>query len=342
MIRGCLIFIAALFLVGIILTGSFVWDAFLASPASDASSITFVVNSGESVKAISQRLKEETLLESPRFFELYVWLSKTQTNFQSGMFTLKPGMSYRALVAALTNTQSQEVQVTFPEGYTMENMGGVLSEMSPTFSFSAWESATGPDSSLFISGTQVLDGIPKGQGLEGYLFPDTYRFRTDATAETIAETMVLTLKRRLSEAGIMIPDNLVMENGLTFHEMLTLASMVEKEAATPEDMKMVAGIFLRRLEIGMALQACSTVNFITGKNDPGVSAEDQAIESPYNTYRVVGLPPGPISNPGMDAISAVLFPTPSAYLYFLTTQEGEMKYAQTYEEHMANKQKYLK
>jgi len=333
---------ATLLLAGTVLSGAFVWDAFLASPSGDISATTFVVNSGESVKVISERLKQEGLLVSPRFFEWYVWLTGTQTDFQSGMFSLEPGLSYRTLVAVLTNAQAQEVRVTFPEGYTLKNMEEVIMVAFPNFSSSLWEVATGVESSLFASGTHILGGIPKGQGLEGYLFPDTYRFRTDVTADVIAETMVLTLKRRLSETGVVIPDDLVMENGLTFHELLTVASIVEKEAATEEDMKIVAGIFLKRLEIGMALQACSTVNFITGKNDPGVSAEDQAINSPYNTYQVVGLPPGPIGNPGMNALNAVLEPTPTAYFYFLTTPEGDMKYAQTYEEHIAHKYRYLK
>ena len=342
MIRGCLAIFVTLLLVGTVLGGAFVWDAFLASPSGDIPAMTFVVNSGESVKAISERLKEEGLLVSPRFFELYVWLTGTQTHFQSGMFFLEPGLSYHTLVAALTNAQTQEVQVTFPEGYTLKDMERVIVEVLPHLSSSAWELATGAQSPLFATGTHVLGGISEGQGLEGYLFPDTYRFRIDATAEVIVETMVLTLKRRLTEVGVIIPNDLVMAYGLTFHELLTLASIVEKEAATPEDMKVVAGIFLKRLEIGMALQACSTVNYITGKNDPAVSAEDQAISSPYNTYQVVGLPPGPIGNPGMNAISAVLEPTPTTYLYFLTTPEGDMKYTQTYEEHVANKQRYLK
>lgn len=342
MIKGCLVLFVTLFLAGTVLVGAFVWDAFLASPLSDASPVTFVVNRGESVKAISQRLKEEGLLESPYFFEVYVWLTGTQADFQSGLFSLAPGLNYRSLVAALTNATSQEVQITFPEGYTIADMGENLVKVFPDISAEAWLVATGTESPLFALGTHVLNGIPDGQGLEGYLFPDTYRFAADALSETIAETMVLTLKRRLSEAGVVIPDDLVMSNGLTFHEILTLASIVEKEAATPEDMKIVADIFLTRLEIGMALQSCSTVNYLTGKNDPAVSAEDQAIVSPYNTYQVVGLPPGPISNPGMDAIMAVLEPTPTTYLYFLTTPEGEMKYAQTYEEHVANKQTYLK
>jgi UPF0755 protein len=342
MIRGCLALLATLFFAGLVLTGAFVWDAFLASPVSGATPVSFVINKGESVKVISERLQEEGLLESAYFFTIYVWLTGTQADFQSGLFSLEPGLNFHALVSALTSAKAQEVQVTFPEGYTLKNMEQILSASFSDFSAESWEQATGVESELFTAGTHVLSGIPQGQGLEGYLFPDTYRFSTSATPDIIAETMVLTLKRRLSEAGVVIPDDLIMTNGLTFHEMLTLASIVEKEAATPEDMKIVADIFLTRLEIGMALQACSTINYLTGKNDPAVSAEDQTIVSPYNTYQVMGLPPGPISNPGMNAILAVLEPTPTAYLYFLTTPQGEMKYAQTYDEHVANKQKYLK
>ena len=106
-----------------------------------------------------------------------------------------------------------------------------------------------------LAGIEILNGIPSDQGLEGYLFPDTYRFRADANAATVAETMILTLKRRLAENDIAIPRNLVFEGGLTFHEMITLASIVEREVRDPEDMKLVAGIFYTRMKIGMALQA---------------------------------------------------------------------------------------
>jgi UPF0755 protein len=174
--------------------------------------------------------------------------------------------------------------------------------------------------------------------LEGYLFPDTYRFRADVSAQEIVDTMISTLKRRIAEQGIVLPESGVFENGLTTHELITLASIVQREVLLPEEMKVVAGIFYTRMQIGMALQADSTVNYITGKKDPGVTLSDSRIESDYNTYVVLGLPPGPISNPGIDAIVATLEPTDTDYLYFLTSPEGEVHYASTFDGHISNRQ----
>ena len=212
----------------------------------------------------------------------------------------------------------------------------------PEIETADWESMVSAEGRRVLTEDEILMGIPADQGLEGYLFPDTYRFRSDATSAIVAETMLLTLKRRLAENGIAIPRNLIFEGGLTLHEIITLASMVEREVRTPEDMKLVAGIFYTRMKIGMALQADSTVNYVTGKSDTAVSLEDSRVDSPYNTYQNLGLPPGPISNPGMNAILAVLEPTDSDYLYFLTTDDGDVVYAQTFDEHVANKYQYLK
>ncbi len=255
---------------------------------------------------------------------------------------MTPGMSLRALVSELGFAQAREVQVTIPEGYTVLEIGEVVTTVLPGISTQQWEEVIKKNGKEAIAVDDILAGIPNGQGLEGYLFPDTYRFREEADAETVAQTMVLTLKRRLAENDITIPRNLIFEGGLTFHEMLTLASIVEREVRGPEDMKIVAGIFYTRLKIGMALQADSTVNYVTGGNTPSISLDDSFIDSPYNTYRNLGLPPGPISNPGMNAILATLHPMDSDYLYFLTTPEGKVIYSKTFDEQVANKYQYLK
>jgi UPF0755 protein len=129
---------------------------------------------------------------------------------------------------------------------------------------------------------------------------------------------------------------------MTLHEVLTLASIVQREVRKESEMKNVADVFLKRLSIGMALQADSTVNYITGGDDPSISLDDRDIESPYNTYQNPGLPPGPISNPGLDALTAVIHPASNPYLYFLTDDLGNVYYARTFDEHLANKAKYLK
>ncbi len=342
MFRTVAIFFGILVVLFVILSGGFVFDAFLVSPEEGTPSVIFEVEDGDSVSEIAQDLNEAALIESELFFKIYVKLTGNASSLQAGSFELTPGMNFRALVAELTDAQAQEVEVTIPEGYTIEQIGEAVMEALPGISEEDWEEATGPNGKWRIEEDEIVGGISDDQGLEGYLFPDTYRFRTDASAQTVVETMVLTLKRRLAENDVTIPESLQFANGLTFHEMITLASIVEREVRSAEDMKLVAGIFYTRLQIGMALQADSTVNYLTGKKETSVSLEDSKIDSPYNTYQNLGLPPGPISNPGMNAILAVLHPTDSEYLYFLTTPEGDVMYATSFDQHVANKYQYLK
>ncbi|MBI4714008.1 endolytic transglycosylase MltG [Candidatus Uhrbacteria bacterium] len=328
-------------LVGIALSGSFVWDSYLLSPKENSEVIKVEISEGASVDEIARILEKQKIISSRLFFKTYAKLANVQSSLQAGIFELKPGMSFRAVVSTLTNAQAQEIQITIPEGYTLQQIGQAISKLLPQISIADWEKVTS-SSSEFADQQNILSGIPSGQGLEGYLFPDTYCFRKDVDAKIIAEIMIITLKRRFAENDVIIPDHLVMENGMTLHEVLTLASIVEREVRSKDDMAHVAGIFLTRLKIGMALQADSTVNFITGKQDSSVSLSDSQIDSPYNTYQNLGLPPGPISNPGMNAIKAVLEPLSSDDLYFLTASDGQVIYAKTFDEHISNKYKYLK
>ncbi len=336
-----LTFLGVLLLVGAIIGGSLFWDSFFLSPEEGAPEIGVTIEPGTSVEAIGNMLEEKEIITSRFFFKAYVRLAGAQSSLQAGNYVLRPGMSFRSVVDVLSHAKSTEAQVTIPEGYTAVQIGNTLGAVLPNVTAASWQTIVSQPSRV-SSTPDLLAGIPSGQGLEGYLFPDTYRFRADADAKTVAETMILTLSRRLSENNIVVPNHLVMPNGMTFHEVLTLASIVEREVRSPEEMAHVAGIFLSRLKIGMALQADATVNYVTGKKDAAVSLEDTKIDSPYNTYQQLGLPPGPISNPGMNALKAVLNPIDSDDLYYLTTPEGEVIYAETFEQHVANKFKYLK
>jgi UPF0755 protein len=180
----------------------------------------------------------------------------------------------------------------------------------------------------------VVAQKPGDVDLEGYLFPDTYRFAYDASAEDIARIMLDNMAEQVNDAGRPNGDAAEM----TIHEILTLASIIEREVRQPSTMKNVADIFLKRLDIGMALQADSTVNYVIEGDSPSITLDQRDnTESPYNTYKYPGLPPGPISAPSANAIDAVLNPTANNYLYFLTTDDGEIYYAETHDEHVRNK-----
>lgn len=287
------------------------YELFLKRPSAEAEAVELVIEPGEGVNQISRNLKDQGLLGSMLVFETYVWLIGSEGKLQAGVHELQPGMPVVALTYALVSGSAlNEVTITIPEGYTLKQIGEVVTA-NFDISSAEWEAASA--------------------GLEGYLFPDTYRFFPDATAEEIVGKMRQTMDSRIAEFNI--------EN---VHETLTLASIIEREVRDPEDMKLVADIFLRRLSIGMALQADSTVNYVTGGDSPAISLDDRDIDSPYNTYKYPGLPPGPISNPGLPAIGAAIAPKANDYWYFLTTPEGEVIYAATYEEHLQNKQQYLR
>lgn len=186
---------------------------------------------------------------------------------------------------------------------------------------------------------------PKNYSLEGFLFPDTYRVFSDASMEDIVVRMLENFDRKFT-ADMKTE---IERQGRTIYEVITLASLVEKEAPInyndPEnrDARTVAGIFLNRLKIGQALQADATLTYLFNNNKPAHSGEELTVDSPYNSYRYRGLPPTPISNPGIKAIEAAINPWPTNYYYFLTTLDGKnIYYARTYEEHLQNKYKYLK
>ena len=265
---------------------------------------------GETAGVVVDRLAARGIRKHPHQFRLYLKLSGREGDIQAGTATIYQDDSFASIVDALTSADVWEVQMTIPEGFTVAQIGTRVRETFPSITQEGWDAAA--------------------KGTEGYLFPDTYRFAKDATAQEIVTRMKETSALRVVRLGVPVEKDDII-----------LASIVEREVRKDEDRRMVADIFLKRLEIGMALQADSTVNYATGKANPSATYADIKIDSPYNTYKYRGLPPAPISNPGYAAIFAVLHPIPNDYYYFLTTPSGEVKYARTLAEHNANRQ-YLK
>jgi UPF0755 protein len=185
----------------------------------------------------------------------------------------------------------------------------------------------------------------KGIDLEGYLYPDTYRVYASSTADEIIVKMLTNFDNKLTPQ--MRAD--IKAQGKTINEIITMASIIEKEAPISyqtgklDDAKIVSGIFWNRIKSGQALQSCATLAYILGVNKPQYSEADTRIDSPYNTYQNPGLPPGPIANPGILAITAAIYPIKTNYNYFLTPSGSkELIFSRTYDEHLRNKNKYLK
>ena len=204
---------------------------------------------------------------------------------------------------------------------------------------------TKPALNDFSTQFSFLTDKPIYYGLEGYLFPDTYRIYASSTITEVIEKMLTNFDKKLTAQ--MRTD--IKEQGKTIYEIITLASIIEKEApidyqtSDDRDARIISGIFLNRLRIGQGLQSDATLSYIYGDNKPAHSGEELEINSPYNTYKYRGLPPGPICNPGILAIKAAIYPIETEYNYFLTPKgKDTVVYARTYEEHLQNKYKYLK
>ncbi|MDP2631453.1 MAG: endolytic transglycosylase MltG [Candidatus Uhrbacteria bacterium] len=328
-----LLCLGAVFIVGSITFQSYRF--WIQGPAEDAEMQIFTVENGQGLQSIAASLEEDRFIKSAFWFRFYTILDSSSKSLQAGEFELSKGMSYASIVDVLIDAESEEISITIPEGYTITQIGDTVVN-SFDITQAEWAEATGIESVFeshdFIVSAQKPDDVD----LEGYLFPDTYRFYVGATAEDIVGTLIDTMHKKINDAGIVVPE------GKTMHEVLTLASILEREVRSAEDKALVADLFLRRLEIGMALQADSTVNYITGNDTPSITLTDRDIDSPYNTYLYSDLPPGPISNPGIDSIYSVVNPFANDYWFFLTTPEGEAIYSVTHDEHVANKNLYLR
>jgi UPF0755 protein len=322
---------AIVFALGILQMYHFWWQ----SPSDDAELVAFEVPEGTSLSEVAETLEDLDLISSAFWFKAYTVIGGYTKSIQAGLFEVAPGESYATIAELLRDPDQDELSITIPEGYTIAQIGElVMAQFDVTQN--EWDVLVGVNSSFESHTLVVLADKPGDVDLEGYLFPDTYRFFASADGEEIVEQLIDTMESRMS---IRREASAELTSG---HEVLTLASIIQREVMDPDEMAMVADIFLKRLEIGMPLQADSTVNYITGADTPAISLEDRDIDSLYNTYQYAGLPPGPISNPGLDAILATLNPTANGYYYFLTTDEGEVIYATTHDQHVQNKAIYLR
>jgi UPF0755 protein len=319
------------------------------SPANSAGlAVKFTVSSGESVKTIGADLAKAGLIKSAFHFEIYIWQTKNGANMQAGIYQFSPQMTIKEIVAMLSagKVLNEEKVLTIIPGWNLRDIAQYLQqqEIATTSAFYQlagkplvkYQSGQLPD---FSGQFSVLADKPKNSGLEGYLFPDTYRVYKNAKPEDVILKMIGNLDGKFTPA--MRAD--IAREDKSIFQIITLASIIEKEVRQPEDMKTVSGIFWNRLKIGQPLGSDATLSYILGDSTAAHSLDQTKINSPYNTYLYAGLPPGPICNPSLDAIMAAIYPTQTDYYYFLTNPaNGETIYAKTLDEQNRNKAKYLK
>ncbi|MBI2304378.1 MAG: endolytic transglycosylase MltG [Chloroflexi bacterium] len=311
------------------------WDA---KPTTEG---TFTVQSGESAAVIGRRLKEAGLIPSPFLFQLLVTYYGIQGRLEAGTYQLQRGMTITTILRHLNGGLVRPVVITIPEGWRGEEIAAYL-EREGIVKEEAFLT-------LFRDGTgsrTLLQDRPPGATLEGYLFPDTYYLSPSSTAGDIIALMLDDFDARFAPAM----RRQAADRGLTTYQVLTLASIVEREAVRPEERPIIASVFLNRLNRGMTLDADPTVQYALGSLSPQrakygfwkgkLTQEDMATNSPYNTYRHPGLPPGPIANPGLDSLKAVVQPAQTSYLYFVAREDGSHVFSSSLEEHIRNVNRY--
>jgi UPF0755 protein len=298
---------------------------------------------GSSTSNIAEILEENDIIKNATIFNLYTKFTSSD-NFQAGEYAFSPSMSMDEIIESLENGQVSAVHtVTIPEGYTVEQIGETFAD---TLDFTKDDFLETVNDSDYIEqlieeypdilSEEILDAEIR-QPLEGYMFASTYElYEEEPSIESIVEMM---LERTESVVSPYFEE--IEEKGLTVHEALTFASLVENEARTEEQRREISGVFYNRLEEGMRLQTDPTVLYALGEHKDRVLYDDLEIESPYNTYRIEALPVGPISNFHENSLDAVLYPEESDYLYFLHDGEGEIYYSDSYEEHLDNREKYI-
>ena len=290
--------------------------------------VRVVIPSGATGGTIARILAEEGLIKNELFFRYLVRWEGAEAKLKAGEYELSPAMAPKEIIDRLVQGDIVQdyVRVTIPEGYTVPQIADLLAEKGlidrGRFLQLVQEGAFDFD---FIG--EIPDGVD--YRLEGYLFPDTYYFTPEAGEEAVIDRMLQRF------ADVINPEirERARELGMSLHELITLASIVEREARLPEERPIIAGVFHRRLQLGWKLESCATIQYILGEPKERLLTEDTRIPSPYNTYLHTGLPPGPIAAPGEAAIRATAYPEDTEYLFFCADKDGSHIFSRTLEEH---------
>ena len=278
------------------------------------------------IPQVAQILFDHKLIEHPVMFRYAVRMMGADTKIQAGNMMLASGQSLFELVRNLSHTKALGIPVTLPEGRTAADVASILQQK------------LGMDSTEFmalVNDTVLVRELGlDGPSLEGYLFPDTYFIATGTDPKRIASRMVANYRNHVPKDM----DERAERLGMTAHEMLTLASIVQWETFEPSEAPLISSVYHNRLKRGMPLQADPTVSYALGKGPARLYFSDLKVDSPYNTYRNPGLPPGPINNPGVPAIMAALNPAATNYLFFVAKGDGTHSFTTTFADHLTAKQ----
>lgn len=302
----------------IMLFGIVFWSA----PSNFAVGSVYEIKSGEGYSSVASDLYDANIIRSPFWLKSFIYifsLGQRKTILGDYSFYKKQNILTLAWRVSHGNFHVKSIKITIPEGMNSFEIADILEKNFPNFSKETF-----------------LDMV-ESRKLEGYLFPDTYLFMPNAKEDEIINLMIGNFNEKIKSV-----DEEIKAFGKPLVDVIKMASILEEEARLYQSRQVVAGILWKRLSLGMALQVDSSFKYINGKTTKTLTLEDLKIKSPYNLYIHTGLPPTAIANPGLDSIKAAINPIKTKYFYFLTDNDGNMHYAITHDEHVANKFKYLK
>lgn len=298
----------------------------------------FVIISGQSVQEIAQNLKDQNLIRSTFWFKIYLWLTDQTSQLKAGTYQLNSNQNIPEITAILTlmPVPQASVSITIPEGFSIQQIAERLDKQEAAAKDDFLEEIQAVN--RYQQDYDFLQTVPQEADLTGFLFPDTYDFYKNSEQELVVRKILDNFDQKLDEK--LRQD--IKAQSKTIFEIITMASIIEKEVVSDQDRAIVSGIFWQRFQDNYPLESCATIAYALKLNKWRYSDLDLQVDSTYNTYKNKGLPPGPICNPGLSAIKAAIYPQKSDYYYYLSAPDGQTIFSQTLEEHNANKIKYLK
>jgi UPF0755 protein len=324
-------FLSKLVIIIVTITIIFTVVRVTANVLQDEQKTYLEIPSGYNPQQIANLLKSNGIIDSAFYFRSIVKISPNASNLKAGLYEFSSKESIPAIITKLVNgevAEYEDIRITIPEGKKIEEMAQIF-EDNNLFSKEEFLEAV----NLYEVDFSWSDSIPN-EGIEykyeGYLFPDTYDFRTITTPEAVIDKLV----RRFNQQVYELYEVNKQAHELSFHELVTLASIVEKEAVLHEERPIIASVFYNRLDVNQALQSCATVQYVLEEHKEVLSTADTQIESPFNTYKYPGLPPGPISSISQASFKAVLNPAETDYKYFNAIGGGKHNFSVTYQQHL--------
>lgn len=289
-------------------------------------SIIITVAPGMTNADIATMLQNKKLINSPVFFRLQSKFARMERSLQAGEYEIMSGMSNWEIIDLFSKGQVRHKTLTIPEGYTIEQIAKKIEE-SGLGSAEEFKKAAKDYAPYSYMETDNINVIFKA---EGFAYPSTYYLPPGSSEKEILAIMVKEFDTQLTEDM----RQKAKDKNISIRDLVNLASLVEKEAVFPEERPIIAGVFLKRLQIKMPLQSDTTIQYILGVQKKEISIADTKIDSPYNTYLYAELPPGPIASPSISTINAVLEPKQTNYLYFVADLEGHHHFTETYQDHL--------